>query len=431
MKTADVLLQCLGELERRGIPCVVLHSYDQYPHRVTSDVDSCVANDRLEDAFAGINAAANRGGWTVTQILQYDICAYYLVVADSAQPDQWLKLDICSHYTGQRRLFLLDVELLHARRPHRGFFVPAPSSECLYLLIKIFLKEKDPAPYVERLQALWQQEPERTQALFTRVFGAAAERLERWLTQSPASWGALGRMALSRNGYTLGQRIQAAQRAVRRTLHPTGLTLAFLGPDGAGKSTVIAQVRTLIAPHFRREMLVHFVPRLGVRVSAGPVTNPHRQQPRSVWMSWAKIAYYFGCAWTHWLVRQLPARVRSTCIIFDRTFDDLLVDSRRYRVQRSGWLVSVLRRLLPQADVTFVLDAPTEVIQRRKAEVSPAETERQRQRLRELMMGNDCYVLINTEVPPEASSQAIARHVMQWLSARTARRTGNEVLPCD
>ena len=71
------------------------------------------------------------------------------------------------------------------------------------------------------------------------------------------------------------------------------------------------------------------------------------------------------------------------------------------------------------------------MIQRRKAEVSPAETERQRQRLRELMMGNDCYVLINTEVPPEASSQAIARHVMQWLSARTARRTGNEVLPCD
>ncbi len=227
MKTAVALLHCLGELERRGIPFVVLHSYDQYPDRVPSDVDCCVANDRLADALAGINAAANRGGWTVTQILQYDICAYYLVVADSAQPNQWLKLDICSHYTDQRRLFLLDVELLHARRPHRGFFVPAPSSECLYLLIKIFLKEKDPAPYVERLQVLWQLEPERTQALFTRVFGAAAGRIERWLARSPATWGALGRMALSRNGYTLAQRIQAAQRAVRRALHPTGLTLAF------------------------------------------------------------------------------------------------------------------------------------------------------------------------------------------------------------
>ncbi len=143
-------------------------------------------------------------------------------------------------------------------------------------------------------------------------------------------------------------------------------------------------------------------------------------------MSWAKIAYYFGCAWTHWLVRQLPARVRSTCIIFDRTFDDLLVDSRRYRVQRSRWLVSVLRRLLPQADVTFVLDAPTEVIQRRKSEVSPAETERQRQRLRELMSGNDASA-DQYEMPPTPPS----RPSPDSSSVLASRPSTGRTLPSD
>lgn len=423
MNAADVFRQCFGELERRGIPHVVLHSYDRYPDCVLSDVDCCVADDRLGEALAGIHTAAARSGWLVTQILQYDICAYYMVLADPEQPERWLKLDICSHYSGLGRVFLRDAELLHERRPLRGFFVPVPSSECLYLLVKVFVKAKDPTPVIERLHTLGQREPERTQALFVRVFGSEAGRFESWLARPAAEWAALGRMAFARNGYTLFQRLQAAQRAVRRTLQPTGITLAFLGPDGVGKSTVIQRSRTLVSPHFRRELLVHFVPRPGARGAGGAVTNPHAQPPRSAGMSWAKILFYFGCVWAHWLARQVPARIRSTCVVFDRTFEDLWVDSRRYRVQGSDWLVRGLRPVLPGADITFVLDAPTEVIQGRKAEVPPEETERQRRRLRQLMQANPRWVLINTEMPPEASSRVIAQQVIQWLSARVARRT--------
>ncbi len=43
-----------------------------------------------------------------------------------------------------------------------------------------------------------------------------------------------------------------------------------------------------------------------------------------------------------------PAKKRDELVIFDRSFDDLLVDERRYRLQGTAWLVRILRRLLPR-----------------------------------------------------------------------------------
>lgn len=422
MTPAELFLRCFEELERRGIPSVVLHSYESFPEQVASDVDCCVPDNRLAEALECIRDTAERGGWVLTQILQHEVWAFYLVLANPAAPEQWLKVDVCSHYGREGRRFLTDAELLERRRPWRGFFVPCPSSECLYIWAKALAKDKDPALVIPRLRELGQQEPTRTQELFARVFGSEAGQWSEWLERPAAEWRALRKQMRRRNRPAFGQSAREWARRLRRVCYPTGLTLAFLGPDGVGKSTVIAGVWPLLEPHFRRELRVHFVRRPGAKADGAPVTDPHGQLPRSVAASWAKIVFYFICAWLDWLARLQPARVRSTCILCDRTFDDLLVDPRRYRVQRSNALVRLLRRWLPQPDLTFVLDAPTAVIQQRKAEVDAAETERQRAVLRELAARDPRWQVVSTDAAPETVARMIATRVIQFLAARQATR---------
>lgn len=422
MTPAELFLRCFAELERRGIPSVVLHSYESFPEQVASDVDCCVPDDRLAKALACIRETAERSGWALTQILQHEIWAFYLVLANPAVPEQWLKLDVCSHYGREGRRFLQDTELLHGRRPWRGFFIPCPSSECLYVWTKALAKDKDPQPLVTRLRELGQLELERTQALFGRVFGPQAGQWSEWLEQPPAEWQTLRKQLRQRNRPGLSQALREWGRRLRRIRHPTGLTLAFLGPDGAGKSTVIARLHPLLEPHFRRQLQVHFIRRPGAKADGGPVTEPHARPPRSPPASWAKILFYFVCAWLDWWVRLWPARVRSTCILCDRTFDDLLVDPRRYRVQRCGALVGLLRRWLPQPDVTFVLDAPTAVIQQRKVEVDAAETERQRAVLRELAAHDSRWQVVSTDTAPETVARTVATRVIEFLAARQRAR---------
>jgi hypothetical protein len=70
----------------------------------------------------------------------------------------------------------------------------------------------------------------------------------------------------------------------------------------------------------------------------------------------------------------------------------------------------------------FVLDAPTGVIQSRKAEVSLAETERQRAVLRQLAGADRRCLTVSTHGTPEEASRAVCRHVIEWLAARNQRQ---------
>ena len=78
-------------------------------------------------------------------------------------------------------------------------------------------------------------------------------------------------------------------------------------------------------------------------------------------------------------MRLVHHRAKNTLLIFDRYYLDLAIDPMRYRFQGPGWLVRQVGKLVPQPDLYILLDAPAEVLQSRKREVSLAESIRQRQ----------------------------------------------------
>jgi thymidylate kinase len=69
-----------------------------------------------------------------------------------------------------------------------------------------------------------------------------------------------------------------------------------------------------------------------------------------------------------------------------------------------------------------LLDAPASVLQGRKQEVAPAETERQRQAYRELVQGLSNGLVLDATQPPEKVGTDINRAILDFMARRTVTR---------
>lgn len=107
----------------------------------------------------------------------------------------------------------------------------------------------------------------------------------------------------------------------------------------------------------------------------GIVVDPHGTPPRSALVSVAKIFIWLMEEWYATLFQDK----KTDLLICDRYYHDLLIDSRRYRYGGPQWMARLIGSLMPQPRLWLLLDAPAEVLQMRKQEVTPEETARQRQ----------------------------------------------------
>jgi len=191
----------------------------------------------------------------------------------------------------------------------------------------------------------------------------------------------------------------SSNRTAGRPVLP-GLCIAFFGPDGAGKSAVIEALKLAPGPPFSAVVQFHFRPMFGRQEDRPPVTDPHAETPRSTLLSCAKLIYWLLDCWFGYFIAIRPARRCSRLVIFDRYYPDILVDPLRYRLPASSlrfatWLVG----FAPQPDLCVLLEAPAEVVQRRKNEVSLAESQRQRLAYLAMFQSVPAKLLVNADAP--------------------------------
>ena len=168
---------------------------------------------------------------------------------------------------------------------------------------------------------------------------------------------------------------------------PRGLFLAFLGTDGAGKSTVLEALERELAPVFRSaesgtwHLRPKVLPQLDSVLHLGRSTytledmsRPHRAKPSGPLLSNLRVTYYWLDYVIGYALKILPRRRRPSLILFDRYFYDYLVDPLRCRVRRDTLLARVLARLVPKPDGVVIVTARYELVRARKQELSPEES---------------------------------------------------------
>jgi thymidylate kinase len=103
----------------------------------------------------------------------------------------------------------------------------------------------------------------------------------------------------------------------------------------------------------------------------------------------------------YWL-KIRPRVVRGELVLFDRYLVDAIVDPRRYRFGGPPWFMRVVWRACPKPDLVVLLDVAPDELQRRKQEVTPAESRQLAAAYRGVVEG-----LTNGRVIPTASPDSV------------------------
>jgi len=240
---------------------------------------------------------------------------------------------------------------------------------------------------------------------------------------------ALKWQAVKREGVgALGPVVTHWYRELALHLNPPFPWIAFLGPDGSGKSTVIEGVKEAFNPLRLKIRHVHWRPTVRKPLPdemGPPMEDPHGRAPRGMILSLAALMLLAVRWWLGYLLRLVHLRAKQNVILSDRYYRDLLVDQRRYLFGGPVGLAKFVFRFLPQPDHTFVLLTDAETILNRKAEVGKNELERQLVAYRELAedLGDQAEV-IDVGAPADEVVATVVERVQKKFQQLTSEQKG-------
>lgn len=421
-------------LDRARVPYCILHGYETYPERITSDVDGIIDPDVPPREFLRLLRRSRDiiGGDVVRSVGRYVV----LAGQRAGKPPHFLSLDLSPEAELDGLPFYSGAEALADRHRHRGFSVPAPAVAFGAYLARVIAKGSLDEARAQRLSGLFGQDAVGSAREVARFWDGSDAALivtaasgHDWRpvrAQIPALRARLRRRAiLRRPARFASNKLRGFIERIGRLFRPEGLNVVILGPDGAGKSSLIDALGPMLRGAFPRTTCWGFAPPLlgMLRQGSGErrTDEPHALPPRSLPTSLLRAAYWFAYH-TLGYPRLRLALARSTLVLHDRHFVDILVDRTRYRYGGPLRVLRLIWRAIPKPDLVILLDAPAEVLQARKQEVPFAETARQRAAYLALVRTLENGHVVDARQPREAVAADVSAIILRHLATRVARR---------
>lgn len=198
-------------------------------------------------------------------------------------------------------------------------------------------------------------------------------------------------------------------------------TVAFIGVDGSGKSTIIKNVSLILKKQFNTNVFYeHMRPNLlpsiafifgKQNINLNHVNNPHASPPSSTIISFVRWLYYYFDYTFGFFVKVSIKKINKqpSIFIFDRYYYDYFIDPKRSRINLPNFILNLGQKIMPEPDIIFCLIANPELIFKRKPELPIKEIKRQIIEIEKFSIQNTNSVIIRTD-------QTISQSVNECLN---------------
>ena len=152
--------------------------------------------------------------------------------------------------------------------------------------------------------------------------------------------------------------------------------IVVLGPDGAGKSTLIDHLIEKYQ-HYGTNYYSHLYPKLHKNKSLKKEVYPYSKKPYPIFISDLKIIYMFLRNTFCLLNVSIKLKNNNSIIWCDRYFYDVFADPLRYRIDKTFFNYKFFNKFVRRPDVFIILNPPFSSILKRSTEISEQELNEQ------------------------------------------------------
>jgi len=358
----------------------------------------------------------------MVQVLHHDLWAKNIFLYN-LENGEFLNLDLYGELSRKEVVFFDEKEIFDTLETYENIPILSGEKEFINYLVKKIDKSDLSKENFEHLRSLYLKNENECKKVLKQFFPKTHKRIEQAFSDDQYDDIVNNISELANDFYSvktldINRWFLNKLRTIKRIVSPTGFTVSFLGPDGSGKSTVINELLVTRLP-FRRKDYFHLKP-IKIKSSSAyneMVEDPHKYPPYSKLKSYVKLLYFIYQYNMGWVKNIVPLKIKSSLVIFDRYFDDLLVDSRRYRYGGSLAMAKLARVFIPKPDIYFILTTDPKVIYERKQEVLFEELERQVEAYNALADGKR-YFQIDVDRSPEEITREIVTIMMEKMHER-------------
>ena len=357
---------------------------------------------------------------------------YRLSCISHEEHPQFLTIEVRADYMRCGHVVFTAGEMLRERVRGPGYTAIAPAKafvcHLLHCLDAGTITESDAA----LLSSQWRRDPQGVEKHVARFWRADREG------------GVIMRAAASGNWEAAQSCVRPLQSALRLRnivppnvwlreeltrlsswFHPQGLLIACLGPPGSGKSSVIEALSGRPLEVFENAHTMELRPGVMRASTVKAGTSTREREPRGRFTTIVKLMMFVVDYWLGYWLWIRPRLVRSTLVVSNRYFDDVLVDPRRYRIERALAFARLLLRWVPRPELWLVFDIPSQALQSREGrELGEEEATRQRGEYRRLLRGHENVVVLDADQPFDRVVAQAECAIASQLARRTSERLG-------
>lgn len=437
MKINPISKSLFRLLNEKKVKYCVLRNYENLPESTgNSDLDIYVAPSDHDAFIHVLKEVCEETGAKLVSYKEDKMCPQFTISTYLSG----LQIDMHDGFANHRACIYMDEEVINENTfvTYRGIRALKPEADGIMCFLKETLNNKKCR--VEYCEKARKAVDGKGKEITNKILKAFTPPVRALIVETLCN-GQFDKEGIRNVGVTASNDLQSFGSRIRyrlgqssklkRFFKPLGYTIAFLGTDGSGKSTIIDAITPILNEAFHKgvryeHMRPNYLPSLAVltgkRSKDAPAEvsyNPHGGKPSGFFGSLIRLSYYW-IDYTYGYLRKIyvDKSIKNHVWIFDRYFYDYINDPLRACIKMPKWVMKCFGLFVPAPDLTICLGADPEKIHARKSELPIEEVRRQVETLKKFAENNRKSVWVDTGCSVEESVRQTMTAIIEMMSKR-------------